>query len=225
MAGFPYRIQALAVADSEVGVSEVGFNNRGPRVDQYQREGTAYVGWAGFPWCAAFVSWCLKQVGFPVEQIPLRASVGYFQKHAREHGWIVEKPARGDIFCWQIDGDTWPDHIGFVSRVVSLGPMVAFRTVEGNTSSGDGGSQDDGGGVYRRYRVMRRSKVVFLRVPGVPKRNAPAFLRLLTGRQAWVEWVEGKGRWKGYVSRARGTRPDVPNRVPKLWWRSLTKEG
>lgn len=222
MAGFPYRIQALEVALSEEGVSEVGFNNRGPRVDQYQREGTAYVGWVGFPWCAAFVSWCLKAVGFPVEMIPLRASVGFFEDYARGVGWVVSKPARGDIFCWRIDSrDNWPDHIGFVTRVVRLGPYVAFRTIEGNTSPGTGGSQDDGGGVYQRTRVIKRSRVVFLRVPGTPRRNSPAFLRRQKGKGAWKEWRTAAKRWKGYPKAASGVRPDVPQRVPRSWWHSL----
>jgi len=221
MAGQTYRVQALVVCDHEVGTHEVGFNNRGPRVDQYQRIGTAYVGWVGFAWCAAFVMWGLKTVGFPVEKIPLRASVGYLLKHARDEGWVVDRPKRGDIFAWEIGSDEWPDHTGWVSKVLRLGPYFLFRTVEGNTSDGSGGSQDDGGGVYRRTRVMHRSKVTFIRIPGAPRRNSSAFLRRQKGKSAWVEWNTGTGRWKGWEGRAPGTRPNVVQRVPKGWWAAL----
>jgi hypothetical protein len=36
--------------------------------------------------------------------------------------------------------------------------------VEGNTSGDDFGSQDDGGGVYFKRRLVRRNRVVFARV-------------------------------------------------------------
>jgi hypothetical protein len=47
------------------------------------------------------------------------------------------------------DSHTGIQHVGFVERVRADGTLV---TIEGNTSSGTSGSQDNGGGVYRRTR-------------------------------------------------------------------------
>ena len=135
-----YRELALREAITEIGVHERGFNNRGPEVDAYQREGAAYVGWVGFAWCAAFVYRNFKRAGYPVEQIPNRASVGYAERYAGLKGWLVKRPLRGDIVSYQFDGDTWPDHTGHVERVLKFGPILILRTIEGNTSPGTGGS-------------------------------------------------------------------------------------
>lgn len=216
-----YRELALREAITELGVHERGFNNRGPEVDAYQREGAAYVGWVGFAWCAAFVYRNFKRAGYPVERIPLRASVGYAERWARGEHYLVDRPQRGDIVAYQWDGDTWPDHTGHVERVLKFGPMVYLQTIEGNTSPGAGGSQADGGGVYRRRRLVGRSKVTFARIPGRPKRNPAWFLGALTGKEAWIEWNLGTGRFVGWGSRAKSVRPDVPTRIAKSWWTAL----
>jgi hypothetical protein len=226
-----FRERALRYAIAEIGVSEVGFNNRGPRVDEYQRVGTGYVGWVGFPWCAAFVSWCFLKAGYDVTRIPLRASVGFFESWARKSGYVVDRPMRGDLFHWRIDGDAWPDHIGFVERVISLGPVLVMQTVEGNTSRGDGGSQDDGGGVYRRRRAIARSKVVFTRIPGVVPGSVPA--KPVTKPKApstssaafwkWVRWWRGHGEYAEAGARNPRVRPNVPKTIPAAWWRRLKR--
>lgn len=219
-----YRELALREAITELGVHERGFNNRGPEVDEYQREGAAYLGgYVGFPWCAVFVWRNFKRAGFLIEQIPLRASVGYSERWAKSKGYIVTRPLRGDVFSWKIDADGWPDHTGHVERVLKFGPVLYLQTIEGNTSSGDGGSQDDGGGVYRRRRLIRASKVTFTRVPGRPARNPGWVLIELTGKEAWIEWYLGVGRFEGWPRRAGLVRPDVPKRIPRAWWLALAK--
>jgi hypothetical protein len=43
-------------------------------------------------------------------------------------------------------------HIGIVSEIIpSSGNVISY---EGNTSSGDAGSQNDGGGLFRRARNL-----------------------------------------------------------------------
>lgn len=218
-----YRELALREAITELGVHERGFNNRGPEVDAYQREGAAYVGWVGFAWCAAFVYRNFKRAGFPVEQIPNRASVEYARRYAQLKRWIVTRPLRGDIISFHFDGDSWLDHTGHVERVLKVGPMLYLQTIEGNTSPGTGGSQSDGGGVYRRRRLVRASKVTFTRIPGRPKRNPAWFLGALTGKEAWIEWYLGTGRFAGWGSRAKSVRPNVPARIARSWWLALAK--
>ena len=85
----------------------------------------------------------------------------------KQLGWAVTKPARGDLVCYDFDGDgQFDDHIGLVVRVVALGPVLTLQTVEGNTSSGVAGSQGDGDGVFLRRRVVAATSVGFIRIPG-----------------------------------------------------------
>jgi hypothetical protein len=153
----PLRIRALNIARREVGTHEVGFHNRGKRVDQYQRADS--LPGVGYAWCMAFVQWCYREAGRPLPN--LTASVGNFLSWARGVGWVVQKPARGDLVCFNFDADNWPDHVGFV---LWRAPAFTVRTLEGNTSPGTAGSQADGGGVYPRWRSRRRC--AFVRRPG-----------------------------------------------------------
>jgi cell wall-associated NlpC family hydrolase len=159
-----FRRKAVTIAELEAkkGVREVGGNNRGPRVQEYQK--ATWLSGTGWPWCMAFVQWCFREAGLV---LPNRtASVGEFAAWADKVGAVVQRPFRGDVVCFNFDSNDWPDHIGFVSRVLSLRPtgFYLLKTVEGNTSGDDFGSQDDGGGVYFKRRLVRRNRVVFARV-------------------------------------------------------------
>lgn len=167
------RTKALEVALAEARrrVKESGSNNRGPRVDQYQKVDD--VPGVGYAWCMAFVQWCYRQTGVPLGT--RTAHVGTFLNWARRKGWEVKRPLRGDIVCFRFSS-SWPtDHVGIVERVLRLGPILRIRTVEGNT--GSAGSVSDPGtgrdGVYHKVRIVRRSSVAFVRVPGSlpPKRT------------------------------------------------------
>ena len=53
-------IEKLAdVAMSQVGVREVGGNNRGAKIRTYQAASNLAPG--AWPWCAAFADWCVQQ--------------------------------------------------------------------------------------------------------------------------------------------------------------------
>jgi len=154
------RAVLLALEEARKGVREVGGNNRGPRVETYQRaDGLPGEGYA---WCASFVNWCFLTAGRPLDELKRSASVGFLETYARGLGWLHAKPARGDVFCWRSnDGDTWPDHTGFVVAVNRDGSL---RTVEGNTSST---SVDEGDGVYVKTRPASfAARCSFIRVPG-----------------------------------------------------------
>lgn len=222
-----YREAALRWAISQIGITEVGYNNRGPEVDAYQRCGAEYVGYVGFPWCAAFVMCGLRKAGYQVEEIPNRAGVGFVETYAREKGYLVDRPLRGDVFAMRIDADDWPDHMGFVERVLSLGPLGwIIRTVEGNTSPDEGGSQDDGGGVYRRIRHFSRGRVKFIRFPGeqpvLPVVIAPANRSLPENGPYKDEEAE---RTAFFVWRRNGgfvfQRPiGLRTQIPADWWKA-----
>lgn len=161
----PIRIQAMgeALKLAAKKVHEEGGNNHGFWIRAFLRATDAGVDSAA--WCCAMVVWCLDRVGYDVKQIHNRASVGYFEQWAEKAGYLVSRPLKGDIVTFRFDDDNWPDHIGFVVKVLGLGPILTLKTVEGNTSSGEAGSQDDGDGVFVRRRVIRRSKLRFIRIP------------------------------------------------------------
>jgi hypothetical protein len=168
-----------------VGRHEVGYNNRGPFVEMLQRADS--LPGEGYAWCQSLQNGAWRLVtGGRVQKVNGRdeivggtmlgggtASVGMFRDWARSMGYIVTRPFRGDHVLFQFTSDTWPDHIGIVEKVLRLGPVLILQTLEGNTSPDAGGSQSDGGGVYRRRRVVRTSKVIFVRMPGDVEVESP----------------------------------------------------
>jgi len=158
------KLVRASLAAARAGIREVGPNNHGPWVKKFLNE----VGLPeGFAWCDAFVSYELHAAAgrrLPIES----ASVWQTYLTARQLGWIVATPKRGDLVLYDFDGDgATDDHIGIIVRAGAFGQKFwKLNTVEGNTSSGKAGSQDDGGGVYMRTRIVRRSTVRFVRVPG-----------------------------------------------------------
>jgi hypothetical protein len=162
----PYRLAALDVALTQRGVHERGQTNWSPQVALYLRSTGI-----NFPaaWCMAFVHWCFNRVG---KSLGGGASVGNFEQWARENGEIVARPRRADLGCWDLTGDGWPDHVFWVVRVLRLGPWWRLKTIEGNTSPNTTGSQDNGGTVAVKTRVVRNATVrgaIFVRVHGRPK--------------------------------------------------------
>lgn len=193
------REKALRKALTQVGVVEEGRNNWGKQVSEYLKAtGISFAA----AWCMAFVHWCYEKIGMDFHHANL-ASVGFFASWADKMGWMVHTPMRGDIVCFNFNSDLWPDHVGFVVR--RLGGLV--YTVEGNTSSGMTGSQDDGGGVHRRVRST--SRCLFFRVPGdvkyqyEDKRNARKIylrswiLRKRREGKSW-KWIKGQPYAKEY---------------------------
>lgn len=132
----------LDIAAKEIGVHEMGGNNRGARVEEYQR---AAGGRPGEPWCAAFVSWAFikatEAMGVPNPMAPRLGALSVWT-HAPE-ACRSKTPTIGSIFV--IDHGAGKGHVGLVESVTSDHVV----TVEGNTN-GDGGREGDG--VMRRIR-------------------------------------------------------------------------
>lgn len=165
------------LAATKLGIREMGGNNHGPWVKKF----LAAVGLPeGYAWCDAFQSFELE--GAAGHKLPIEsASVAQTYATGKKLGWAVTKPARGDLVCYDFDGDgQFDDHIGLIVKVLSIGPMLTLQTVEGNTSSGEAGSQGDGDGVFVRRRVVSAKSVGFIRIPGnvadpvAPKPAQPA---------------------------------------------------
>ena len=129
--------ELLAIARKQLGVTE---SPAGSNRTKYGK----WMGLDGQPWCMSFVQWCFHQAGTP---LPHRtgscsALLNWYQKNRPE--CVVKDPQPGDIAIFTFG------HTGIVERALPGSVMC----IEGNTSPGQSGSQDNGGGVYRRQRNL-----------------------------------------------------------------------
>ncbi len=127
----------LNIACGQLGVTE---SPAGSNRTKYGK----WMGLDGQPWCMSFVQWCFHQAGTP---LPHRtgscsALLNWYQKNRPE--CVVKDPQPGDIAIFTFG------HTGIVERALPGSVMC----IEGNTSHGQSGSQDNGGGVYRRQRNL-----------------------------------------------------------------------
>jgi len=160
--------EIVRIASAEIGVEEVGTTNCGPQVNFY-KSATNLPHTEEWPWCAAFICWvvreAMKAAGVKETESfrrPTTASAWGLESWSLRQDrstWTVKKPFRdimpGDLIIFNFS------HCGIaISECDETG---FFQTVEGNTSSGDAGSQRDGGGVHRRWRrsFQVRSRVRF----------------------------------------------------------------
>lgn len=102
----------------------------------------------GYPYCASYVEAVAKEVGLV---LPTKSAytprVADDFKLARQ--WFTDNGRPGDLALFDFpDKQRGIQHIGIVESVL---PGFVI-TIEANTSSGLAGSQDNGGGVYRRTR-------------------------------------------------------------------------
>jgi len=135
------------IATKQVNYQETGNNN------------TKYGKWFGLnnqPWCAIFVSWCFNQAGL-VSLVSAQTKKGFascdlgLKWFSKKNKLVpVGQAQEGDIVFFQFDNDAQPDHVGIV--VKNMKRLKALRTVEGNTSPSNTGSQSNGGGVYPKKR-------------------------------------------------------------------------
>lgn len=178
------RAQLAEIARKEVGTVEVGGNNRGPRIVEYQKATWLKPGaWA---WCMAFVCWCIRELAdrnsmagkfvdvptlatpvpkpSPVLDFDRPRTASALGDHdvtfwAREEGLKVLSPQapieEGDIAVYK-----W----GHVGIVVGEAPSLTyFLSTEGNTGK-EGNTRDtQSDGVWTRTR-FRKDVLHFIRL-------------------------------------------------------------
>lgn len=135
----------LAAAASEINYIEQPVNR------------TKFAKEAGHPnggaWCATFTVAIAKRTGTDIP--PKVAATAYTPTAVNEwkaaHRWFTF-PEPGDFAYFQFDQDPEVDHVGLVEKIIDVNTV---QTIEGNTSSGDHGSQSNGGQVARRVRSRR----------------------------------------------------------------------
>ena len=161
----------------------------------------------GQPWCVAFLWWVFQQAG---ERMAFfgggrTASCSMLLRWYKEQGLTVpvSEAQKGDIVLLNFNGKGTPDHCGLV--VDADGTYVA--TIEGNTSPGLEGSQDNGGCVAWKRRLL--SQIVGVCRPTY-KPDDPQPVDDVTGH--WftpsVEWAREKGLIKNYPDGS--FKPDQP---------------
>lgn len=104
-------------------------------------------------WCADFVAFCLRLAGVRIPSESAYTPTMFAGFRTAGLSVPIAAIAPGDVLFFDFpDKRTGIQHVGFAAT--SIQP-AGVGTIEGNTSGGDGGSQDNGGGVYRRVRPLR----------------------------------------------------------------------
>lgn len=168
----------VAIARSQIGVREVGGNNRGDRIREYQSATELPAG--AWPWCAAFTSWCIRewlkdkdvvawlnlQRRTPEEWRPKTALAYGYTAWARQHPNTTrifterERALAGDIVTFDFS------HIGFV--VSESGNTI--QTIEGNTNGRGDRDSESGDGVWLKVRKKTLVKDLIRIIPSSPTR-------------------------------------------------------
>lgn len=129
---------------AEVGTTEYppNSNNVKYNTDYYGK----VVSGSSFPWCMVFIWWVLR--------LYKTASCTSFVNWAKQRGkFKTSNPQVGDCVLFNFDKNPTPNtykHIGWILEVNN----GSITTIEGNTSTGTSGSQDNGGCVAKRTRKL-----------------------------------------------------------------------
>lgn len=139
--------KVVEIAQGQIGYKE-GKNNN-----------TIFGKWYGLnnqPWCAMYVSWCFNEAGL-IKQIAAQSKKGFascdigLKWFAKKNKVIpIGQAKAGDLVFFQFDKDPQPDHVGIVKS--NNKALKFLQVLEGNTSSGNVGSQSNGDGVFLRKR-------------------------------------------------------------------------
>ncbi len=159
----------MAIAKREIGVVEDPKNsNTGARVREYQR--STNLSGTGWPYCAAFVCWCVQQWGEDFQVLDaLKMNPGQFE------GWRPKTAAAYGFDDWAerngllvINENTHPGeatlHTGDIVNydfshvgLLDTDKGNILYTVEGNT---DSHGSAEGGGVYAKTRARSLARRV-----------------------------------------------------------------
>lgn len=145
----------IRIARAELGTTEQGGANIGPRVDIY-KAATGLDSHGNWAWCAAFVCWCIREAAAklpkpPVWPVPTTARAFGLEAWADAHTGlqcirrpIVAEVQPGDVLVYTFS------HCGIAEGRIGRGDLV--QAIEGNTNT-DGSR--DGIGVFQRARNVR----------------------------------------------------------------------
>lgn len=196
--------KVIEIARGELGVHEspAGSNRVKYNTAYYGRE----VSGQDFPWCVTLQWWIFQEAG---ERMAFfgggkTASCRTLLRWYREQGLTADKQAIqvGDILIQNFsgkkrDGELDTEHCGLV---VEKGPLAGtWYCIEGNTSPGEEGSQDNGGCVALKLRSVLNT-VAVCRPQYKPEEPAPV-IPDYKGRWSEQYWEEGIRR--GIIKEAK----------------------
>jgi hypothetical protein len=148
----------VSIARSEVGkVVETGYNT-GPGIQKYW-DSLNIKNSGGNPYCAAFVSWVVKQAGLESKKLPNTASSQYFLTWARNNLDIVTLTINptsvkaGDIVVWSKGGGK--GHVAIAGT--SSDASGRYSSIDGNSGSGKGDGKE---GVFEKNKSIKGAKGV-----------------------------------------------------------------
>ncbi len=170
----------IQLAEKEVGTRESGGNNRGTRIEEYQR--STWLAPGPWPWCAAFCCWLMQEwledetvradLHIPsfslVQKLRCRdASAFGWEKWAKERQQLRPEiqilpdtalAKAGDFVVFDFS------HIGIVAADQEPGSDFV-ETIEGNTNGKGERDSDTGDGVWRKRRKRDLAKCYIRIIP------------------------------------------------------------
>lgn len=173
--------QAIAIAKSQVGVSE---NPPGSNRTPYNSWYASLMGWSYYEacaWCAIFQCWVANQAN-SLSKAEMSAGAWDLTNKLKAEGRGLSKPAPGCLISFNYGS-------GHIGMVVALDPDLNYvYTVEGNTGASDGAAST---GVYARRRYIGGNVIHGLAMPnytdGTPPTvpvNKPTTTPISTGKLA-----------------------------------------
>ena len=126
-----------------------------------QNNDTKFGKWFGLnnqPWCAMAASkmyFDAGMIGTVANTNKGFASCDAWLKYLTKNNQLVPigQAKRGDLVFFQFDEDAAPDHVGIVKFHNTT--LKYIQVYEGNTSSGNAGSQSNGDGFYLKRRTYK----------------------------------------------------------------------
>jgi len=152
-----------AIAETYVGLTEVGGDNQGQMVERFQRavDGKAQKE----AWCLALVWHCILEAQVLCEKITMQSFEEQPELFKTEHVMTmwnkspkiqrITEPAPGVLALWQHFKNgkaTGMGHVGIITRHIT---GTSVLDVEGNTSNPDHGMVRNGDGIYLKKRDLK----------------------------------------------------------------------
>lgn len=156
--------KAIEVATGCLSVRETPpKSNRGPEVDAYLRSVGLDPTAGHFPWCAAYVSWCVREAMLSFEgPAQFRFSASALGIAERNPHLVMKAPDETPCI-FVVDHGAGKGHCGFVAGLLPDGRLHSF---EGNTNAGPSAPEHDrdGDGVYERMDRRPEDCAAFVRI-------------------------------------------------------------
>ena len=159
--------ELVRIAMSEVGVREIGGNNTGPRIAEYQR--ATWLNPGPWPWCAAFCSYILLHAlrtpdgaAYLSGRNRGEGPEAFRCRDASAFGWLHWAGARGGMLMFDENSGIAPaagdlvvydfSHIGIVTTYDP--DFRVIHCVEGNTNGRGERDSESGDGVWEKVRSV-----------------------------------------------------------------------